>query len=150
VDAIYPVLIADFAPPRLRTYPVYTVIAEKLHAIEILGMTNSRLKDYFDLKVLLVRETLDAETLAKAIAATFTRRGTALTNELLIGLSQEFETDKSRQTLWAAFTRKNALAEDSLASVVTELRTKLAPVLIQAAAVQGALARCVSTTPARP
>jgi hypothetical protein len=36
VDAIYPVLITDFAAPRLRTYPVYTVIAEKLHAVVLL------------------------------------------------------------------------------------------------------------------
>jgi hypothetical protein len=33
VLAVYPVLLADFAAPTLQTYPVYTVIAEKLHAI---------------------------------------------------------------------------------------------------------------------
>lgn len=33
VNAVYPVLIEDLPPPRLRTYPVYTVISEKLHAI---------------------------------------------------------------------------------------------------------------------
>ena len=49
VHAVYPVLIADLPAPRLRTYPVYTVISEKLHAIALLGMTNSRLKDYLDL-----------------------------------------------------------------------------------------------------
>jgi predicted nucleotidyltransferase component of viral defense system len=57
VHAVYPVLIADLPAPRLRTYPVYTVISEKLHAIALLGMTNSRLKDYLDLWVLLDRET---------------------------------------------------------------------------------------------
>src|SRR3990167_7023768 len=40
IDAVYPVLIDDFPAPQLRTYPVYTVIAEKLHAIASLGMTN--------------------------------------------------------------------------------------------------------------
>ena len=55
IDAVYPVLIDDFPAPQLRTYPVYTVIAEKLHAIASLGMTNSRLKDYLDLSVLLDR-----------------------------------------------------------------------------------------------
>jgi len=43
VDAIFPVLIDDLPAPHLRTYPVYTVISEKLHAIALLGMTNSRL-----------------------------------------------------------------------------------------------------------
>ena len=133
VDAVYPVLIADFAAPHLRTYPVYTVVAEKLHAIVLLGMTNSRLKDYLDLSVLLEREALDPATLAAAIAATFTRRGTALPTELPIGLSDEFANDQSRQALWVAFLKKNALPAVPLTSVVTMLRTTLQPALRQAA-----------------
>jgi len=125
VDAVYPVLLADFAAPHLRTYPVYTVVAEKLHAMVLLGMTNSRLKDYLDLSVLLEREVLDPATLAAAIAATFTRRGTALPTELPIGLSDEFANDPSRQALWAAFLKKNALPAVPLTSVVTALRTAL-------------------------
>ena len=73
VVATYPVLIADFPAPQLRTYPVYTVVAEKLHAMVLLGMTNSRLKDYLDLWILLDREALDPGILASAIAATFNR-----------------------------------------------------------------------------
>lgn len=42
-------------------------MTEKLHAIALLGMTNSRLKDYLDLSVLLDRETLDAEILARNV-----------------------------------------------------------------------------------
>jgi len=133
VEAVYPVLIADFPAPHLRTYPVYTVIAEKLHAIEILGMTNSRLKDYLDLSVLLEREDLDPATLAKAIAATFTRRGTALPTELPIGLTDEFANDASRQALWAAFLRKNELPAVPLQGIVTALRTRLQPGLVQTA-----------------
>jgi hypothetical protein len=133
VDAVYPVLIADFAAPRLRTYPVYTVVAEKLHAMVLLGMTNSRLKDYLDLSVLLEREALDPATLAAAIAATFTRRGTALPTALPIGLSDEFANDKSRQALWVAFLKKNALPAVPLTSVVTTLRATLHSALGQAA-----------------
>ena len=66
VDSIYPVLLDDLPAPKLRAYPTYTVIAEKLHAIALLGMTNSRLKDYFDLSVLLERENLDTDLLAQA------------------------------------------------------------------------------------
>lgn len=87
VQAVYPVLIKDFPAPQLRTYPVYTVISEKLHAIVLLGMANSRLKDYLDLWVLLDRETLDPDTLVRAISATFMRRGTAVPAGLPIGLS---------------------------------------------------------------
>ena len=45
----YPVLLHDMPAPRLRAYPKYTVVAEKFHAICLLGMVNTRLKDYFDL-----------------------------------------------------------------------------------------------------
>jgi hypothetical protein len=131
VDAVYPVLLADFAAPRLRTYPVYTVVAEKLHAMVLLGMTNSRLKDYLDLSVLLEREVLDPATLASAIAATFSRRGTVLPTELPIGLSDEFANDQSRQALWAAFLKKNALPVVALTSVVAALRATLQSALAQ-------------------
>lgn len=133
VDAVYPVLLADFAAPRLRTYPVYTVVAEKLHAMVLLGMTNSRLKDYLDLSVLLEREVLNPATLATAIAATFTRRGTALPTALPMGLSDEFANDPSRQALWVAFLKKNALPAVPLISVVTTLRATLQSALGQAA-----------------
>lgn len=133
VDAVYPVLIEDLPAPRLRTYPVYTVVSEKLHAIALLGMTNSRLKDYLDIWVLLDREALNAHTLARAIAATFVRRGTAVPAALPIGLTDEFAADPSRQALWLAFLKKNQLAVTPLVEVVTTLRTKLEPVLIQAA-----------------
>ena len=75
IDANYPVLISDLPAPKIHTYPVYTVIAEKLHAIALLGMANSRLKDYLDLYVLLSNEQLENQILAEAIHATFTRRG---------------------------------------------------------------------------
>jgi predicted nucleotidyltransferase component of viral defense system len=132
IQATYPVLIADFPAPVLRTYPVYTVVAEKLHAIALLGMTNSRLKDYLDLSVLLDRETLDLNTLATAITATFERRGMDVPTELPIGLTDEFADDVSRQKLWQAFLRKNELAVTPLADVVRMLRDKLESALRQA------------------
>ena len=135
VDAMYPVLIPDFPAPHLKTYPVYTVVAEKLHAIEILGMTNSRVKDYLDLFVLLEREVLDPGILAKAIAATFNRRGTSVPTALPIGLSDEFANDSSRQALWAAFIRKNGLDAVPLQEIVAALRAKLHPGLLGAASV---------------
>lgn len=125
VQAVYPVLLSDFPAPTLQTYPVYTVIAEKLHAIALLGMTNSRLKDYFDLSVLLERETLDADVLAQAIAATFKRRGMLVPTELPIGLSEEFANDASRQALWRAFLKKNQLVAPPLSNLVLVLASQL-------------------------
>jgi len=127
VQSEYPVLLKDFPAPRLRTYPVYTVISEKLHAIALLGMTNSRIKDYLDLWVLLDRESLNMNTLAQAISATFTRRGMAVPTELPIGLSDEFAADSTRQALWTAFVKKNELAMIPLADVVARIRSGLEP-----------------------
>lgn len=139
VHAVYPVRITDLPAPRLRTYPVYTVISEKLHAIALLGMTNSRLKDYLDLWVLLDREVLYANTLARAITATFVRRGMPVPAILPIGLTDEFATDSSRQAMWQAFLITNEIAITPLSEVVAKLRTILEPALVQAATVSDAL-----------
>ena len=128
-------MLAEFPAPQLRTYPVYTVIAEKLHAIALLGMPNTRLKDYLDLLVLLRREVLDTDTLAMAIAATFVRRGMAVSAQLPVGLTDEFANDASRQALWRAFLKKNALALMPLPEAVSALRAQLQPAIQQAALV---------------
>ena len=51
-------MLAGLPAPRIRVYPRYTVVAEKFEAIVSLGMANSRLKDYFDLWVLLSTQAL--------------------------------------------------------------------------------------------
>jgi predicted nucleotidyltransferase component of viral defense system len=135
-DAVYPVLLDDLPAPRLRTYPVYTVVAEKLHALVVLGMVNSRLKDYLDLVVIMEREALDEPTLALAIAATFQRRGTALPNAPPVGLSDEFALDPTRIALWQSLLKKNDIAHRPLVDVVTVLRVALWPAVVQAGALQ--------------
>jgi len=131
-EAVYPVLLDDLPAPHLRTYPVYTVIAEKLHAVVVLGMVNSRLKDYLDLVVMVEREALDAATMELAIAATFQRRGTALPSALPVGLSDEFASDDTRMGLWHALLRKNAIVHRPLMEVVAVIRAVLWPALKQA------------------
>jgi predicted nucleotidyltransferase component of viral defense system len=125
VAASYPVLIADFPAPQLRTYPVYSVIAEKLHAIALLGMLNTRMKDYLDLWVMLDRETLDMALLATAIAATFSRRGTDVPAKSPIGLTDEFANDPTRQAIWKAFLLKNEISPKPLPDIVRDLATRL-------------------------
>lgn len=132
IDSVYPVLIKDFPAPKIRTYPIYTVIAEKLHAITLLGMTNSRLKDYFDLHILLKNEALNQDILATAIFATFTRRGMAVSNDFPIGLTDEFANDISRQSIWLAFLRKNEMEIHQLPIIVSTLRVHLKNSLVKA------------------
>jgi hypothetical protein len=128
----YPVLLDDLSPPRLGAYPVYTVVAEKLQAIVSLGMVNTRLKDYFDLQVLLEREQLDEEVLAAAVRRTFAVRSTPLPQEVPLGLSPEFADDFGKQAQWRAFLRANELVEVPLSDVVERLSTWLMPVLFRA------------------
>ncbi len=51
--------LLDFPAPRLRAYPYYTVMAEKLEAAVLLGAANTRMKDFFDLWYLSGRFTFE-------------------------------------------------------------------------------------------
>lgn len=125
VTVNYPVLLDDMPAPQLRAYPKHTAIAEKFHAICLLGMANSRMKDFFDLDVLMQETSLDASELRRAIEATFARRQTILPDELPSGLSDAFACDPTKQAQWKAFLRKNQLAPADLGDLVTRLRIHL-------------------------
>jgi hypothetical protein len=129
----YPVLLAEMPAPHLRVYPRYTVVAEKLEALTSLGMLNSRMKDYFDLWVLVRYSELDTQILIRAVAATFDRRQTRIPNGVPVGLSDEFANDPLKEKQWNAFLRKNSIAPKPLSEVVTDLRDFLMPVLASAA-----------------
>ena len=66
-------LLPEVPALDLRAHPKATVVAEKTHAISVLGMTSSRMKDFFDLWVLLQDESLEGSELHAAIVATFAR-----------------------------------------------------------------------------
>lgn len=120
----YPVLLQDLPAPRLRAYPKYTVVAEKFHAVCLLGMANTRMKDYFDLWVLLTEGALEPAELQRAITATFARRKLPMPSALPSGLSDTFAQDAMKQRQWAAFLKKNQLSSMNLVEVVTLLRTE--------------------------
>lgn len=118
----YPTLLDNLPAPRLRAYPKHTVVAEKFHAVCLLSMANTRMKDYFDLWVLLTEDTLDPGELLGAAQATFTRRGLTIPEEIPAGLSDTFARDATKQQQWAAFLKKNRLPAMDLAQVVELLR----------------------------
>jgi hypothetical protein len=68
-EVTFPTLL-DFPAPKLRAYPIYTVVAEKLEAMVSLGEANSRMKDFFDIWFLSQRFEFDGRLLAEAIQAT--------------------------------------------------------------------------------
>jgi predicted nucleotidyltransferase component of viral defense system len=120
-DVEYPTLLDDVPAPRLHVYPRASVFAEKLEAIASLGLANSRMKDYFDLRALVQEGALDTAIVAEAIAATFARRGSPLPEALPTGLTGEFALDAAKRAQWQAFLNKNGLAAPSLEVVVAEV-----------------------------
>jgi predicted nucleotidyltransferase component of viral defense system len=120
-DAEYPTLLEDVPVPRLKVYPRATVVAEKLEAIASLGMANSRMKDYFDLFALAQESAIDKDVLGDAIAATFARRGTALPEDLPVGLTAGFVGDAAKQAQWRAFLNKNRFEGPALDEAIAEI-----------------------------
>ena len=127
LSVVFPVLLDDLAAPRLRVYPVYTVIAEKYHAMVVLGLANSRMKDFYDLAVIAQRTEVQGAILAQAIAATFARRTTPLPAQPPVALTREFSEDPAKQRQWQAFLNKSRIDAKSLPQTVGLLHTLLWP-----------------------
>lgn len=132
LEVDYPVMLPEFAAPRLRVYPRDSVVAEKFEALTTLGIANSRMKDYFDLWILARHSDFDGAILRQAIQATFQRRQTALTGQVPFGLTADFAADAQKQSQWRAFLHKNRLQAPALAEVLHDLRLFLLPVYMAA------------------
>jgi hypothetical protein len=104
----YPTIL-DFPAPVLLAYPRESVVAEKLEALTVLGLINSRLKDYFDLWLLSKLYLFDGPVLAAAVEATFQRRDTTI-QAVPVGLTETFGRDHFRAVQWRALRRQSAFA----------------------------------------
>ncbi len=125
----FPVLLANFSAPTLKTYQRETVIAEKFQAMVVLGIANTRMKDFYDLWYLSQNFSFNGQVLSQAIKATFERRKTALPVATPPALSPEFFEDESKRKQWKAFLKKGKLkfADKELQEVVLTLRSFLLP-----------------------
>jgi hypothetical protein len=121
--------LLGFPEARLLAYPPETVIAEKLEAATVLGMANSRMKDFYDLQWLCGNREFEADVLEQAIRATFGRRGTPMPETMPLPLTAGFAAESSKRTQWSAFLKKNKLEALSLDEVITQLAMFLQPVL---------------------
>ena len=122
----YPSML-DFPMPRLRGYARETVIAEKFQAMVALGRANSRMKDFYDIWILSRSFNFDDERLPRAIAATFTRRGTAIPQDLPDALTPAFAQDAQKQRQWRAFVEGVAHDPGQLAIVIKDIAAFLMP-----------------------
>lgn len=123
----YPTLLGHDAP-RIRAYPMETVVAEKFEAMVDLGMANTRLKDFYDIWVLAQRFAFDGSVLATAIKATFARRNTPVPSTPPLALTA-FATDTAKKTQWKAFARKNGIDQiEPLETVIPAISSFVMPV----------------------
>jgi predicted nucleotidyltransferase component of viral defense system len=127
-ELTYPVLL-DFPAPILAVYSRESVVAEKFQAMVMLGIANSRMKDFFDLWVLCRQFEFQGPTLSQAIRATFDRRRTPVPAEVPLALSADFSRDPGKQTQWRAFVGKGKLDTGGAAldEIVDVLRGFLMP-----------------------
>ncbi len=122
-DLLYPTLLHQ-PQPNVRAYPVVTVVAEKLHAITVLGMGNTRMKDYYDLYCIAQTFALTPDELNAALERTFRSRNTPLAAALPLGLSLEFARNPEKIAQWRGFLKRNGIVapELTLETVIERIR----------------------------
>jgi Nucleotidyl transferase AbiEii toxin, Type IV TA system len=76
----YPVLLGNDTI-KLLAYPVESAIAEKLQAMVALGTANSRMKDFYDVRICSNHLDFNTDILFKAVDATFRNRETPVAVE---------------------------------------------------------------------
>jgi predicted nucleotidyltransferase component of viral defense system len=126
--ASFPVLLPMEAP-LIRAYPRESAIAEKFHAMVVLDIRNSRMKDFYDVWFMANTWTFDMVSLRKAILASFERRGSTIPTGMPFALTDDFLRDPQKTQQWNAFvSRLNPGAKaPSLEEVGAILRAFLLP-----------------------
>lgn len=139
-ELTFPVLLPAPAP-RLRAYPPEAVVAEKLHAMVLLGIANSRMKDFYDLCTIAESFSFDLPTLSRSVRVTFERRRTAVPTDQPFAFTSEFLENGTKRVQWQAFLKRIGVQIDlTLAQAGERIREFLVPVL-QAASTESAIPR---------
>jgi hypothetical protein len=125
-EVVLPVLL-DLPAPRLRAYARETVIAEKFQAMAVLGLANSRYKDFYDLWLLSHAFAFDDDRLARAIRATFDRRRTEIPTLPPDALTPAFAGDPAKRQQWASYIEDLGSPDLDLSEVTSELAAFLIP-----------------------
>lgn len=129
-DIIYPMpktidypVILDLPKPRLKGYPVESVVSEKFEAMVKLGLLNSRMKDFYDIWLMMRQFDFNNSKLAEAVRRTFEHRKTSLPQNKPLFAAEIYDEKSDRQTLWKAFLKKGDIkhAPESLATVARKI-----------------------------
>jgi len=124
--------ILEMPKPRMQSYPRETVIAEKIEAMVSLGITNSRMKDFFDIYILSEKVEFEGLLIQEAIEQTFIRRQTDIPDGLPIALTEDFYNDPVKQAQWLGFLKGyelNRMLEDQdFENVVNAIKEFIKPI----------------------
>lgn len=104
----YPVIL-DFPAPKLKGYSIESVVSEKFEAMVKLGLLNSRMKDFFDLWLMIRRFNFKGTNLTEALKKTFNHRKTALPEKKPLFAEEIYDENSDRQVLWKAFLTKGQI-----------------------------------------
>jgi len=92
------------------------------------GVANRRMKDFYDVWVLILNFQFAGETVQRALEKTFRNRETELPDETHVIFSKEFAESKAEQ--WRAFAKK--IREDNvieMTKVIKSIREFFVPIL---------------------
>lgn len=122
----YPIILS-LPKPHLKGYPVESVVSEKFEAMVKLGLLNSRMKDFYDIWLMIRQFNFNGSDLAEALKRTFEHRKTNLPVGKPLFAEEIYDEKSDRQTLWKAFLRKGNIkhAPDRLATTAKEIENFL-------------------------
>lgn len=109
----------------LWSYNLETILAEKLQTVLARGILNTRMRDFYDIRMLLdtYEDKVDKAVLKDAFAATCKKRGTDHLQEQAEEIIKIIEADEQLQVLWRAYQKKYSYAADiDYASVISGVR----------------------------
>jgi len=140
--ASFPVLLPMEAP-LIRAYPRVGSIAEKFHAMVLLDIRNSRMKDFYDIWFMANTWTFDMTSLRNAILASFERRGSTVPTGVPFALTEEFLNDPQKKRQWRAFVSRLNPGDEapSFEQVGASLRAFLLPCISEESLTQSNLRR---------
>lgn len=98
----------------ILSYNIETVFAEKLQTILSRGILNTRMRDFYDVHVLLVshKRDVDREILKRAFHATCKNRKTENIIDNLKSIYESIACDEKLSLLWLSYQRKYSYAKD--------------------------------------
>lgn len=124
IEFNYDLLLEDRSI-SLWSYNLETILAEKLQTVLARGILNTRMRDFYDIRMLLdtYEDKVNKAVLKDAFAATCKKRGTDNLQEQAEEIIKIIEADEQLQKLWRAYQKKYSYAADiDYASVISGVR----------------------------